>query len=702
MKEAFLEDTVHIRWSCLVPDSVADAIGEALKEANAHLEAIANQDPDKATFASSFLALEDATESLNRAWGRVGHLDAVCNSDALRGVYNDWLPKVSSFHAQIALNEDLWRVLKAVSENHEEVAALEPVRRRLMDETLREFRCNGADLPQEEKKRLETLKQALAEKTQKFSENVLDATNAFQLFVEDESRLAGLPQMAKDAAKASAESKREEGDVRERWRFTLQAPSLMPVLQYAEDDELRHELWKAFSALGREAPHANLTLIEEILSLRQEIAELLGESNFADHVIAPRMAKDGATALGFVEDLHDRIGDQFQREIAELEAFKAEQTGESVGPLEPWELGFWSEKLRRARYDFDEEALRPYFAIDRVIEGMFGIVEDLFDIRLEERPTVFYDEPTGSPDPDKVEVWHKEVKYYDVHDASGERLGGFYADWHPRESKRGGAWMNYLRTGLPAEASPTGKREPHVGLICGNLTPSVDGKPALLNHREVETVFHEFGHLLHHLLGNVSVRSLNGVNVVWDFVELPSQILENFCWERVSLDRFARHVDTDAPIPEELFAKMQAAKNFQSAITCMRQLSFGKMDLELHYHYRELEGENIDQAIDAMLASYQIPTKTPRPNNSASFNHLFSSPTGYAAGYYSYKWAEVLDADAFTCFQAHGVLSAEVGRAFRDKILSQGNAREAGELFRDFMGRDPALEALLKRSGLAA
>ncbi len=710
MKEAFLEDVPHIRWSCLLPQSVPPAIEEALELAQEQIDEIARQDRSQATFASSFGALEDAGEMLDRAWGRVAHLDSVCNSDALREVHNEWLPKVSAFHAQISLNEALWEVLKVVSEDENAVAGLSPVERRLMEETLREFRRNGAELPAEEKSRLEEIKKMLAEKTQKFSENVLDATNAFELIIDDEALLAGLPEVAREAARALAVAKAvdDEGSEEEtgdRWRFTLQAPSLVPVLQYLDDDGIRKQMWEAFSQLGRKEPHRNTALLEEILTLRQELAELLGCAHFADHVLEPRMAKDGKTALAFVEDLHDRIVPQFRREIEELEKFKAEETGSPVEPLEPWAVGYWAEKLRKQRYDFDAEALRPYFAIEQVISGMFEIAQEIFGIRLEERSTVFREAPEAEPeDSSAIEVWHEEVKFYDVYDSEGALLGGFYADWHPRESKRGGAWMNYLRTGLPPEAGPDGKREPHVGLICGNLTPSVEGKPALLTHGEVETIFHEFGHLLHHLLGDVAVRSLNGVQVVWDFVELPSQIMENFCWERVSLDRFARHVETGETIPEALFEKMKAARNFQSAMVTMRQLSFGKMDLELHIHYEELLGQygDLDAAIDAVLEDYQMETKSPRPNNSHSFNHLFSSPTGYAAGYYSYKWAEVLDADAFTRFQEDGVLSAGVGRAFRKEILSQGNAREAGELFRAFMGRDPDLAALLKRSGLAA
>ncbi len=659
-----------------------------MSKAQASLAAIAQQDPGRVSYENTFLALEHATEELNVAWGKVTHLQSVADSPALREVHNALLPKVSAFYASIPLNAALWERLKAFA-NSPAAGELTGIHRRFLEETVKDFRLAGADLPPDKRTRLEALQSELAQLTQKYSENVLDATNAWQLIVNDEARLAGLPEHAKVAARRSAEAKGADG-----WRFTLHMPSQEPFMTYLEDAALRREMWTAAASLGAQSPHDNTALITRILALRAEKAALLGKKHFADLVLERRMAKSGQRAFEFMSDLQTRAAAAFARETRELEEFKAQQTGTTVACLAPWEISFWAEKLRKARYAFDEEALRPFLPMDRVVAGLFELVKRVFALRVVERATA------------EVETWHPEVKFYDVFDRSERHIGSFYADWHPRESKRGGAWMNYLITGGPRAE---GGRLPHLGLICGNMTPPAPdpgggraGKPALLTHREVETIFHEFGHLLHHLLGEVEIKSLNGVNVAWDFVELPSQIMENWCWERESLDLFARHHETGAPIPEPIYAKMIAAKNFRSAAATMRQVAFAKMDLLLHMRTEEFAHvADVEPPIRALIADCLIPTEPPAPTIVKRFTHIFADPVGYAAGYYSYKWAEVLDADAFTRFKREGIFNSKVGAQFVEHILSRGNSADPAELYRAFMGRDPDLNALLRRSGLA-
>lgn len=678
----FLVPDFHIPWRRLKPDQIEPAITTALRRAAAQIDAIAGRPLDSVNYDNTFLALEKATEELNITWGKVTHLQSVEDSPALREAHNRMLPQVTAFYTGIPLNVELWQRLRTFAESPA-AQAITGVHRRFMDETVADFRQAGADLPDDKRKRLEALQGELAQLTQKYGENVLDATNGWELIVTEETRLKGLPAHAKVAARKSAEAKGKPG-----WRFTLHMPSQEPFMTYLEDAELRREMWTAAVAVGSREPHDNTTLIKRILELRAEKAALLGKANFADLVLERRMAKTGAKALAFIDDLRERAAGALAQEQGDLETFKAAQTGGPAGRLAPWEIAYWSEKLRQSRYAFDEEQLRPYFPMDRVIGGLFDLVGRIFGLKVVRR------------DDAAIEVWHPEVSFYELRDQAGRHLGSFYADWHPRESKRGGAWMNYLITGGP---QPDGSRLPHLGLICGNLTPPAEGRPALLTHREVETIFHEFGHLLHHLLGEVEIKSLNGVNVAWDFVELPSQIMENWCWERESLDLFARHHATGEPIPADLFSKLTAAKNFRSATAMQRQVAQAKMDLLLHIRTAELlAADDLETAVRAAIADCLPATEPAAPTIMRRFNHIFSDPVGYAAGYYSYKWAEVLDADAFTRFKAEGVFNADTGADFVAKVLSRGNAEDPMKLYRSFMGREPDLQALLKRSGLAA
>ena len=654
---------------------VEPGVGRLLKEAQESLTKLAGEGgtPD---FANTLERLDSLTEPLDRAMGVVKHLEATATYPELRAAHNAVEPEVSRFHSSIPLHEGLWNRLRDYSAT-EEARSLEGTRRRFLVKTLDDFRRHGADLDAAGKARLAELDVELSKLTTRFSENVLDATNAFELIVPEESGLAGLPESARAAARESAARKGVEG-----WRFTLQAPSLTPALMYLDNPRVRERLWRAHSTRATAGALDNRPLIVRILALRREKAALLGYRDFADYALEDRMAHDGARALAFLEDLKRKTEGRFIEENRELLEFRRSLEGAGAPELEPWDAAYYAEKQRAALYDFDQEELRPYFPLERVTAGLFEIASRLYGIRIEER--------SGAP------AWDPSVRYYAIFDEDGAFRGAFYADWLPRENKRGGAWMDAFIAGRPVP----GGFEPHLGAVCGNLTPPLADQPALLTHREVETIFHEFGHLLHHCLSDVEIRSLSGTNVAWDFVELPSQIMENWCWEREALDLFARHFETGAPIPEDLFQKMKRARTFRGANAQMRQLGFGFADLLLHTRYDpERDGDVMEYARGVQEEF----SPTPLPADyaqAAAFTHLFSSPTGYAAGYYSYKWAETLDADAFTRFEELGVFSRQAGMEFRTGILARGDSEDPAELFRRFMGRDPDVTALLRRAGL--
>lgn len=670
-----VEINFRIPFDRIRAEHVEPAVKQLLKDAQERLEAIAAEARPR-TFENTMLAFDQMTEPLDFAMSVVKHLEAVATYPELRAVYNAVQPDVSAFYSSIALHEGLWKAVQAYAAT-DESQTLTGTRKRFLRKTLEDFRRHGAELDSAGKSRLKEIDVELSQLTTKFSENVLDSTNAFELVITDESKLAGLPPTAVAAARASAAGKGAEG-----WRFTLQGPSYIALMTYLDDRGIREQVYRAHATRAASGEFDNTALISRILLLRRERALLLGFHNFADLVLEDRMAHSGGRAHKFITGLKQKTEARFHEENAELAAFRRSLEGPAAAGLAPWDVGYYAEKQRAALYDFDEEALRPYFPLERVVEGMFETVQRLYGIRVVEE--------SGAP------VWHSEVKYYGIHDPDGTRLGAFYADWYPRETKRGGAWMDAFITGWPAEDG----FKPHLGLMCGNLTPPLDGKPALLTHRDVQTIFHEFGHLLHHCLSRVELRSLAGTSVAWDFVELPSQIMENWCWEREALDLFARHYETGAVIPEDLFQKMNRARNFRSANAQMRQLGFGFVDLALHIDYSP------DRDGDVMAYSRKIfqefsPAPLP-PDHAliAAFTHLFANPVGYGAGYYSYKWAEVLDADAFTRFRESGIFSREVGLEFREKILARGDSEDPAELYRTFMGRDPDFNALLERSGL--
>ena len=693
----FLDPSFHVKWSELKPECVKADMEHAISLAQSRIDKLTKLSPSEMTYENTFGALESATEELNRGWGRLMHLDSVNDFAEQREVIGEMMPAVVSFSSSISLNPALWNVLKQAAQS-DWVKDLSPVKQRYIQETLLDFKESGADLPDDVKPEYAELESTLALKTKEYAENVLDSTNAWELLITDESQLAGLPEFAKEGARLDALANGHGSEESPVWRFTQQYTSIQPVLQFADSDELRKSVWEGSCTIGSGAKYDNAKLIEEILDLRERKAALLGYESFADYATSRRMAGSGKNALNFVNELHDQVQDAYLSDMSAVLDYKVEKTGKACDLLDPWEVGYWSEKRRKELYDFDEEDLRPYYSVERVMEGLFAIYSKLFGFTVEQKPT--YCVKNGEEVPEgAVEVWHDEVLFYDVYDQeTKEHLGSFYADWHPRDSKRSGAWMNCLEAGLPSLNGEA--RQPHLALMVGNMTKPVGDKPALLSHREVETIFHEFGHLLHQMLSDVEVKSLSGTNVAWDFVELPSQIMENWCWERESVDIFAKHYQTGEAISDELFDKMRAARNYMSCSDFMRQLTFGKLDLELHVNRAQYKGRDIEEIDREILADYRVPMSTKAPSVARRLTHIFAHPTGYASGYYSYKWAEVLEADAFSRFMQEGVLNEQTGKDFRKFILSKGNSKPASELYHDFMGRDPEPKALLKKSGI--
>ena len=680
-----LSEAYRIPFHAIEADHVESGILRALADAQTEVDAV-SAETRAASWDNSLGRLDRALEKLSRHIAPLGHLVSVAETKELRDAYNTVLPEISAFWSSIPLNPDLWKRLETFA-NTNEAKSLGGIKQRHLDKTIDEFRRAGADLPADQKDQLRSLQVELAQAQQKFSENVLDATAAWALLVTDESRLDGVPEAAKRRFSARAA---EDGD--EGWTLTLDYPSVEPILKHCRDSELRHEVFVAYTTRCRAGEHDNRPLLARILRMRDEIAHILGYGGFPDYVLADRMAGTAVRAVSFEQDLTERTRPYWQRDVQQL---SDHSNSLGLDTLEPWDVAFVTENLRKTRYDIDDEILRPYFPLDQVLEGMFEIVHRTFGFRIEEKQI--------------DEVWHEDVRFYEIYDDSSTMLGAFYTDWFPRKEKRQGAWMNNFITGGPTENGFT----PHLGVMCGNFTPPEGVDQALLTHREVQTTFHEFGHLLHHCTSRVPIPSRAGIHVAWDWVELPSQLMENWTWEREALDLFAKHTETGETLPEDLYARLIAARQFLGGWAQMRQLSLGTVDLELHEQMArklrsdaetQVPSEALDTAQGAEVMEFarlRFTDFSPDPDFAAfhiltSFTHLFAG--GYAAGYYSYLWSEVLDADVFTRFREEGIFNRETGSLYVDSILSRGDSNDPDTLFHEFMGRSPNPAALLERN----
>ncbi|MFT3761493.1 MAG: M3 family metallopeptidase [Pseudoxanthomonas sp.] len=662
------------RFDEIRPEHVGPAIDRLIAEAEAAVKAAETVAP--VTWEDFVVPVDDATERLWRAWGEVSHLQAVVNTPELRAAYNENLPKVTRFGTALSQNLALFDQYRRLS-GLPEFAGFGDARRKAVENELRNFRLGGAELPDDKKARFAQVQEELAALSSKFSENLLDATDAWSLIVEDEKRLAGLPAEAIAAARAAAEKDGKPG-----WKFTLQAPSYLPLLAHADDRALREQVYHAYavraSDQGDDPALDNSEVIRRILALRAELAALLGFADYAAYSLETKMAKDADEAVAFLRDLGARAKPYAQRDRAELEAFARDKLGLDV--LEAWDVSYASEKLKQARYDFSEQEVKPYFTEPEVLAGLFDVIETLYGVKVEA---------------DSAPVWHEDVRFFRIVDKDGALVGQFYLDLYAREGKRGGAWMNDCRN---RRDKRDGVQTPLVYLVC-NFGKGGDGKPATFRHQDVITLFHEMGHGLHQLLTEVGELSVAGINgVEWDAVELPSQFMENFCWEWQRVQAMTAHVDTGQPLPRELFDRMVAAKNFLNGMQTVRQLEFGLFDMLLHTRFDPAKDDVMAllQQVRAEVAVNVPPAWARFPHQ---FGHIFAG--GYAAGYYSYKWAEVLSADAYAAFEEAPERIAETGARFRREVLARGGSRRAADNFRAFRGRAPKIDALLRHGGMA-
>ncbi len=663
------------RFAEFMPEHVTPALDRLLTE---NRELIVRQEADgqEPSWENFVAPLDDANERLRRAWGQVAHLNAVMNSPALREAYNSNLGRITQYLTDLSQSDALFRKYKALRAS-ENFSVLTQAQRKVIDNELRDFRLGGAQLAGESRARFKQVSERLAQLSSEFNDNLLDATNAFQLIIEDRAQLSGIPDDVLEAAHNAAAESGKSG-----WQFTLQMPSYLPVMQYADNRDLRERMYYAYTTRAAEFGNPawdNTAIIGEILALRREKAQLLGFRSFAELSLQPKMADSPAQVLLFLDELTARAKPYAERDLEELKKFAAKHL--ALADLRPWDVAYASDRLRVARYAFSDQEVKKFFPEPQVLAGMFRVVETLYGLSIAA---------------DVAPCWHEDVRFFSIRNNRGALVGQFYIDLYARPSKRGGAWMD---DAITRRRRASGIQTPVAYLNC-NFTAPVGGRPALFTHDEVVTLFHEFGHSLHHLLTRVDVLGVSGINgVEWDAVELPSQFMENFCWEWDVLKDMTRHVDSGRSLPRSLFDKMVAAKNFQSGMQTVRQLEFALFDMHLHHDFDPAGQKtplNLLDEIRSRVAVIIPPVSNRFPQG---FSHIFGG--GYAAGYYGYKWAEVLSADAYSLFEENGVLNPVVGERFCEEILAAGGSRPALESFVAFRGREPKIDALLRHNGMA-